>query len=284
MKKGAFPTGRFEFLSAVAGSILLLLVAGGCAQNTLAQDLAWERWRKCERVGTTGLKEIRPDGQIWFWYKSPMEYTFVRECLAKAAAEQAERRVAAAPVIAKEMPPATPGPVMPPVWKRGEEWAFRWESPRGNGTFVWSVDREEVIDGVEFFVVKAGQRELFYRKGDLAFYLEKFEGVVETRHVPPSALAWPLAPGKTWELKYVRERPRERQTKDIWLTCEAGPEEHVTVPAGTFRTFKIACRHQRTGSMSYELWVSPDVKHMVRERTYFSYGVRERELIGFRVK
>jgi hypothetical protein len=36
--------------------------------------------------------------------------------------------------------------------------------------------------------------------------------------------------------------------------------------------------------MSFEMWLSPAVKHMVRERSYFSYGVRERELIGLKLR
>src|SRR5262245_49242400 len=33
-----------------------------------------------------------------------------------------------------------------PSWKRGDEWAYRWKSPTGKGTFIWSVDREETLD------------------------------------------------------------------------------------------------------------------------------------------
>ena len=43
-----------------------------------------------------------------------------------------------------------------PVWRPGYEWEYRWESPRGKGTFVWSVNRTEIVDGTEFYVVKAG--------------------------------------------------------------------------------------------------------------------------------
>jgi len=35
-----------------------------------------------------------------------------------------------------------------PTWKPGYEWEYRWESPSGKGTYVWSVDREGKIDGV----------------------------------------------------------------------------------------------------------------------------------------
>jgi hypothetical protein len=34
-----------------------------------------------------------------------------------------------------------PGPIQAPVWKVGNEWAYRYDTPAGTGTFVWSVDR-----------------------------------------------------------------------------------------------------------------------------------------------
>lgn len=274
--------------------LVLSLLLAGCASmgNTLAQDLAWERWKKCDRFPGITLKEIRADGQIWYWnLDAYAQVGPFNECLRQAAAEQAARRatVVAAPAPVVPVPPqgASQQPTIasaPPMWKVGDEWAYRWESPRGKGTFVWSVAREEIVDGVEFYVVTSPQRESFYRKGDVAFSFEKFEGAVETRHVPPSMIAWPLVPGKTWEQRYVRERPGERQTEEMLLACEVGPEENLTVPAGAFRAFRIACRNVRTGSMNYEMWYSPEVKQRIRERTYFSYGVRERELIAYKLR
>ena len=85
-------------------------------------------------------------------------------------------------------------------------------------------------------------------------------------------------------MTYTRERPVERQTEEMSLTCESSPLESVTVSAGTFEAVKVACRNGRTNAMSFEIWLSPAVKHMLRERTYFSYGVRERELTGLTLR
>jgi hypothetical protein len=71
-----------------------------------------------------------------------------------------------------------------PVWKPGYEWAYRYESPAGNGTFVWSVDREEALDGVPHYVIKSGAREIFYRKSDLALSRETVDGVVVLKNTP----------------------------------------------------------------------------------------------------
>ena len=56
-----------------------------------------------------------------------------------------------------------------------------------------------------------------------------------------------------------------------------------SVPAGTFDAVKTKCVNGRTGETVYEVWYSEAVKQMIRERTLFSYGWRERELIGMRL-
>jgi hypothetical protein len=181
--------------------------------------------------------------------------------------------------------PATGVPL--PQWKVGDEWAYRWESPQGSGTFVWSMDREELVDGVTYYVIKSGSaRETYYRKNDFAFYMEKVNGQVETRFTPPAAFfAWPLISGAKLEVRYTRERPLERQTEEVVVICEVGSVESATVQAGTFPdVVKIACLNSRTNTPTFEAWVSPAVKRMVRERTYFPYGVRERELIGLKLR
>ncbi len=266
----------------------LSLLAAGCAStgNTLAQDLAWERWQKCtQEVPGPWISEIRADGQIWYYYRGPAQVQAMNECLQKAAAEQAQGR----PVVKAPEPvgsPAASGPPIAPAWKPGDEWAFRWESPRGKGTFVRSVDREETLEGVECYVLKFGRdREIYFRKADLAYYIVKVEGAVETRHSPPSTwFTWPLTTGKTWEMRFTEEKPLDRKTTERVRACRVEAEESVIVPAGTFRAFKVVCRNARTGSITSERWYSPEIKNEIRVRTHFSYGVEEWELLAFKLK
>jgi hypothetical protein len=194
----------------------------------------------------------------------------------------------AAPVAKTGPTRATAAPTPPaaspttPTWTRGDEWSYRWSSPQGSGTYVWIVDREEVVDSVPFYVIKSGTaRESYYRKDDRAFVMDKLNGQVETRNTPP-ATYWSATPG-TKEVRYTRERPIDRQTEAMALNCETGPLEPLTVPAGTFDAAKVTCRNTKTNAVNFEMWLSPAVRHMVKERTYFSYGVRERELTSFRV-
>ncbi len=173
-----------------------------------------------------------------------------------------------------------------PLWQPGYTWEFRWESPQGRGTFVWTITREEILDGVEHYVMAVGrQRESYWRKADLAFSMEKVEGDVEVRAVPPELrYVWPLVPGRRWEQTYTREAPRDKQTEEIARVCQVEAEETITVPAGAFRALKIVCHNQRTGSLIYEAWYAPEVKHWIRERGRFPYGIRVRELLNFRAE
>lgn len=59
--------------------------------------------------------------------------------------------------------------------------------------------------------------------------------------------------------------------------------ETVTVPAGTFETFKVEVYIQGTGKLFAEYWYSPTVKRAVKEREFLDAGVREEELVSFKV-
>ena len=66
----------------VGALIFALAMVFGCAStsNTPAQDLAWERWKKCDRFPSVTLREIRPNGQIWVLTQHGADLTAWREC------------------------------------------------------------------------------------------------------------------------------------------------------------------------------------------------------------
>lgn len=180
---------------------------------------------------------------------------------------------------------APSGQVMAPVWQVGDEWQYAYKSPSDSGTFVWNVTRIESLDGVPHYVIKTGAREIFYRVSDLASSLERVDGVLVRRDTPSRlSYAWPLTVGKSWEQSYRRERPADRTTTDRNSLYTVDVEETVTVPAGTFRTLKITWRNKNTNAVYYEMWYAPDVKQWVKIREVLSSGIRERELIAFKLK
>ena len=288
-----------RLLTLTLGALAVLFTGCASMQNTSQQDYILEVSRACEGIAT--VTRVESSGRYHYHSLDQRANVEFQQCMqeqfrahpykAWLAANQKPTQTQAKGDESAGRKTASPSVSVaaastPATWKPGDEWSYRWESPRGKGTFVWAVDREEVLDGTAFYVVKSGgTREIYYRKSDFAYYMDKVDGQVETRHTPPTAyFPWPPAPGAKVELRYTRERPLERQTEEMALACESGASEPVTVPAGTFDAVKVTCRNSRTNAVSVEMWLSPAVKHMVRERTHFSYGVRERELTSFTLK
>ena len=116
-------------------AVLVCVAVAGCAafRNTLAQDQALERWQMCQgKAPDVTLKEVRPDGQSWFFYSSPSGLAKAHECLKEAAEIQRKRTLTPGTNIAVVTPPSstgsgaaavvssTPDPQrgpMPPTWK-----------------------------------------------------------------------------------------------------------------------------------------------------------------------
>ena len=90
------------------GVVLVLLVAAStsvsCAiSNTPAQNLAWDRWKTCDRFATIGLDRIDPNGRLVVKGYETDAAPFTA-CIREAAAEQVRRGVATdpeAPVLVK---------------------------------------------------------------------------------------------------------------------------------------------------------------------------------------
>jgi hypothetical protein len=172
-----------------------------------------------------------------------------------------------------------------PVWKRGDEWTFCWGSPTGKGSYVWSVDREEMVEGVSHYVIKQGTREIFDRTADFAYTRETVNGAVVRQHTPSRIrYVWPLEVGKTWEQAFREDRPVDRRTDEREDVASVEAEETVTVRAGTFQTLKIVYRNKLTGAIRYEEWYAPEVKVPVQIRERLDSGLQVRDLIAHRLK
>lgn len=269
------------------GVAILLLVAG-CAsfQNTLAQDQTWAAYAVCRGSVSTNIRIQRVDADgRWHGLSpdAPYGYAELSACMRDEAARWKASSPSSAPVVDSLQPANALSQA--PVWRSGDEWAYRWESPTGKGTYVWSVDREETIDGVPHYVIKSGTREIFYRKSDFAWTRETVDGAIVLKLTPSRyQLIWPLHVGKTWEQTTLEERPVARQTLERVDTVTVEAEETVTVPAGSFATLKVVYRNKRTNAIRYEAWYSPELKQVVKLRENLESGLRVRELIAFKVR
>jgi hypothetical protein len=290
-----------RLMALVLGALAVSLIGCSTMQNTPKQDYTWAMWDNCNTRLTlgSGLKvdRVEPSGRYWtnvvmgpFESDIPVLHSCMQEQYkAHPYLDWLKARQASAPQSGTMPSPATTpnvtGPIMAPVWYVGDEWEYAYKSPSDSGTFVWFVNRIETLETVEHYVIKAGTREIFYRVSDLASSLERVNGVVAIRNSPSRlSFAWPLTVGKTWEQSFREERLVDRQTLDrdtLW-TVEA--DETVTVLAGTFRTVRIAWRNKKSNVLLYEMWYAPHVKQWVKIREVLSGGIRERELLAYKLK
>jgi hypothetical protein len=87
----AHKAGRADSVKAarrvVAAS--LVLVAAGCmtGAQTFEQDLALQRWKRCDNFATVTLQRIDTDGRVVVLSRTPDQYPFLR-CMADQAREQ----------------------------------------------------------------------------------------------------------------------------------------------------------------------------------------------------
>lgn len=290
----------------VAFGLVALVGWSGCAamppERAVRRELLWTAAQACrdQYPFVVRLDFDRFDRLFWLYREGTSQsdrqafsacYQQTIEQLTKAAARSPVPPAAAAPAaIGSPSASGPPRPIAsaleaPPALRPGSEWTYRWQSPRGSGTFVWRLDREEAIDGVEHYVVRSGTtREIFWRKLDGASVMEKVSGVVVLRHLPPRPnFRWPLRVGTTWELLYVIERPVEQETVNTLRTWRVEAFEPVHVTAGTFGAFKIVSRDKWADRVATEYWYAPDVRNVVQSRDYYSYGVETRELMTFKL-
>jgi hypothetical protein len=269
----------------VHGVAVLVLFAGcGSSASTLQQTRVWDAYNACRASGRVDtniqIDRVEPSGR-WWWRTSDGSHG--RQELEACMQQEVARWKSSSPSRSAVLPPADP--TTPPVWRPGEEWAFRSETPAGSITFVWSVDREEVLDGVPHYVIKSGAREIFFRRSDFALSRETVDGAIVLNNMPARFYyVWPMRVGQSWDQTILEERPRDRQTNERVDTVTVETEETVTVPAGTFKTMKIICRNKKTGAIRYESWYSLELKQMVKTRENLGAGLRVRELIAFKLR
>jgi hypothetical protein len=287
-----------------------VLVLTGCSSGlTLRQQEVYDRFEQCRSAAPgVELTRVREDGHFTITGTPGGPMQAVQQCMREKFGIHfvSERRdlqrqaslavSASAPAVSSTTPSVasatapmvttTNATAYPTRLRAGSEWAYRWHSERGKGTFVYVLDREEVLDGAAWYVLKGPTAEVYYRKDDLATSIDVVKGEVTLRRSPPlRAYRWPLTIGDEWEQTYVLERPKEKQSDEITAMCRTEREETVTVPAGSFHAVKSVCHHKSTGRLLIESWYAPEVGMFVRDISSLrGGGTRERELTQYRLR
>ncbi|RPI05786.1 MAG: hypothetical protein EHM71_12325, partial [Zetaproteobacteria bacterium] len=109
----------------------------------------------------------------------------------------------------------TPSAPPRPAWKPGFEWHYRWSDRRGSGTYIRTIVGVDTVDGLPCYVMRTGDREIYWSTADLAWVMERMGGKIESRALPEyRRFVWPLEPGKTWMARYQWSHPGEGKTEE----------------------------------------------------------------------
>ena len=172
-----------------------------------------------------------------------------------------------------------PSPSALPAWKPGFEWHYRWSDQRGSGTYTRTIVAVDAVDGLPCYVMRTGNREIYWSTADLAWVMERMDGKIESRALPEyRRFVWPLEPGKTWMARYQWSHPGEGKTEERARRHRVAGFESVRVPAGTYQAVRVVVTDAAANKIS-EYWYAPDARWLVKEKLYTPGGVRDRELI-----
>lgn len=163
-----------------------------------------------------------------------------------------------------------------PGWRPGDRWVYGWTSGTESGVKTLEALEITEINGVSFYRVRDGEREVFWTL-DLRWAASTEEGRVAARMRPPQPwFTWPLEVGRTWTHRGTyEERNSKAEFNDSFSVVGI---EAVDVPAGRFNAFKIVRQTERRDSDQY--WYAPDVRFYVkwigrRGETQFEEQLRE---------
>jgi hypothetical protein len=171
-----------------------------------------------------------------------------------------------------------------PEWKVGDQWRYSWKRVGTSGTLTREVVREDTFAGVSSYVVRVGKNESFYTKDVLGLLATMSGGKVTLkRNAPYQPLSWPLEVGKEWKNSFTLERVEEKSSQTFNHRMVVAKVEEVKVPAGAYEAFKIEVYGDYSGNLLSEYWYSPQVKWFVRTRNYQQGGVREEELLSYKI-
>jgi len=189
----------------------------------------------------------------------PRHRLLVRRCLFVLAI------VAAAAGCARQSAPLAGGlpPAEQPRWTTGDTWEF---SSRNRSPFTLADSMAVAHVGEDILLLGNNNPNKIARLNADLSVKESTGGVLKyTVNAGKDAyIFFPLKIGEERTYKQTTTTPKGTQNYTNVVTVEGA--EQITVPAGTFKAFRIRVRKSNdTGwSGTYRLWYAPDVKYFVR--------------------
>lgn len=176
----------------------------------------------------------------------------------------------------------------PPVFQEGDTW--RIQIDRNNQM----VSSTATLEGVVEIKIVQGQARIFQIEGN-----QKTEIPIQSDGSAQTTLRWigkseqrqdlkfPLSVGQNWSYEYKTRPVGARQDQSRAVEVNVVGIEEVTVPAGTFRAYKLvkADRGNRanSGTSTSIYYYSPETRSIVKSRTEAGAGTgtTESHLVKF---
>ena len=180
----------------------------------------------------------------------------------------------------------TEGPLLSeaalPTYTVGEYFTF----DDGSSTMVTAVSGEPITWQSNTGTVSNGYRNFIIPALTWTSTNRRSEG----KTTAPADLLWPLTVGKKGKYDFQQTISRHDGTESIELSrnwsCAVEGTERVSVPAGTFDTYVIACNRYSSSShrwrASRRFYYAPDLGHYVmQEDKYRSRPDKKRALVSY---
>lgn len=179
--------------------------------------------------------------------------------------------------------------------KVGNKWVYKIDDATDMTSIVSGV---EDIAGLKYSTVetsiagKITQKEYYSKQANNVISLKsiRYEEIkVEVTYEPPKIwIKYPLYPGRIWLEKIkenIKKSSGDRDMKEISRTVKVLAEEIITVPAGTFKCFKIGItQDSKGGKNSFFLWYADRVGIIKQESDLLGSGSAVFELKEYDLK
>jgi hypothetical protein len=159
-------------------------------------------------------------------------------------------------------PPAGPG--FPPP---GTRYVIEHRDQAGKTRRLPATVLEEgVFEGRPVYQVTGGPDTIVVDKATRNSIATLREGKVVWKFSPhEGTYAWPLEVGKSWTATYAAEDPVRKQRWDrVQEHWTAAAYEEVTVPAGTFKAFRLESTPGENSGVRKTLWYAPEIHLFVK--------------------
>ncbi|PWU23918.1 MAG: hypothetical protein C5B48_07765 [Candidatus Rokuibacteriota bacterium] len=199
--------------------------------------------------------------------------------------------IAATTVSAEAQPASTPPTADVAFPPPGAKWVIRTSTANGSIRVITYT----VLEGGSYadrpvYRVTDGIDTLVYDKATANFVARVRNGherVIDTPHA--GTFSWPLEVGKKWRAtRRLEDRVLGRSWDPVESNWEVEAFEDVTVPAGTFKAFRLRRTPGTNDATRDTLWYAPDLKLVVREVEerlrghYQGPGTSTNELVEYR--